>query len=88
MYALMAETFHEMLLMLPRQSITSISMAQKYFGQLLYNQRQELDIEIFSTKEVHRFKNLRDMLAQELHQNKIIRTSHLHQKSDEVHYHY
>ena len=52
MYALVAETFHEMLLMLPQQSIVSIAMAQKYFGQLLYNQRQELEIQMFSQKEV------------------------------------
>ena len=38
-YALVAETFHEMLLMLPMQSTISIAMAQKYFGQLLHNQR-------------------------------------------------
>ena len=39
MYALVAETFHEMLIMLPRQSVVSLAMAEKYFGQLLYNQR-------------------------------------------------
>ena len=52
MYALVAETFHEMLLMLPRQSIVSIAMAQKYFGHLLYTQRQDREVVMFTQKEV------------------------------------
>ena len=41
---------------------------------------------MFTQKEVQRFKNLREMLAQELHHNKIIRTAHLHQSDDEAHF--
>ena len=80
MYAIMAEGVCEMLTMVQSQALSSIAMVQKYLGHLLFNQRQEKELVLFNQEDVDRFKlpNLKQLLAQELHKNRVVRTAHFH----------
>ena len=66
-YAIVSECVCEMLTMIQEQTLASISLAQKYFGSLLHNQRHVSDrpIKLFTAEDVSRFtkENLEKMLA-------------------------
>ena len=58
--------------------LSSIAMVQKYLGHLLYNQRNDKEIVLFGEEDLKKFPlaNLKSMLAQELMQNKVVRSAH------------
>lgn len=67
-----------------------MSLAHKYVGYLLHNQRQSGEIDLFSKEHLDRFstgKSLNEMLAQELHKNKVARVGHFHRPQVHEHLH-
>jgi hypothetical protein len=62
MYAVIAQSFTEMVALQRPHNEHSFLLVQKYFGYLLSNQRSSLKIPLFDQKSLKRFSQMWDTL--------------------------
>lgn len=62
----MAENILEVVALYRPISAISFILLQKYFGYLLFNQRQHYRVTLFEKKLLKRFKGLNEVLRQEI----------------------
>jgi hypothetical protein len=84
----MAENFLEMIALYQPMDKISFILLQKYFGYLLFNQRQQYRVTIFDKELLKRFQGLHQCLKQEIESCQIMDVGVYHDSESNQKFYY